>query len=84
MPPRRRSQVNDQVEVIIEQNKIVSSYLSNQYFDMCKATNAEQTCAICLDNVLDCKRCFCLLVCGHAFHSTCYLMNGDICPICRE
>ena len=82
MPPRRRSQ--DQVEVFIEQNKIVSSYLSNQYFDMCKETNKEMSCAICMDNVLDCKRCFCLLICGHAFHSTCYLMNGDICPICRD
>ena len=83
MPPRRRNQ-SQEVEVVIEQNKIVKTYLSNQYFDMCKITNKEMTCAICLDDVLDCKRCFCLLVCGHSFHSTCYLMNGDICPVCRE
>ena len=83
MPPRRRSQ--DQIEVIIENNKVVRPYLSNQYFEMCKATNKEMTCAICLDDVLDCKRCFCLLICGHAFHSTCYLMSsGDLCPVCRE
>eukprot|EP00966_Prymnesium_polylepis_P077898 1806019-Prymnesium_polylepis.2 len=49
MPPRRRSQ-GDQVELVIEPNRMVSAYLAKQYFDMCKATNAELTCAICLEN----------------------------------
>eukprot|EP00966_Prymnesium_polylepis_P315653 7293395-Prymnesium_polylepis.1 len=55
MPPRRRSQ-SDQVELVIEQNRVVSAYLANQYFDMCKATNAELTCAICLENDAGIKR----------------------------
>ena len=81
MPPRRRSQ---EVEVVIEQNRVVTPYLANQYFDLCKATNKDLTCAICLDNVVDCKRCCCLLRCGHAYHSTCYLQSDGSCAICRE
>eukprot|EP00966_Prymnesium_polylepis_P077559 1796877-Prymnesium_polylepis.1 len=52
MPPRRRSQNTEQVEP----NRVVSSYLGHTrsiYFDMCKATNAELTCAICLENSVE-------------------------------
>ena len=84
MPPRRRSQ-HGNVEVIIEQNKIVGPHLTHQFWDMAKALNQEITCAICLEDWLDCKRCAIILRCGHCYHSTCYLASDDDrCAICRE
>ena len=85
MPPRRRSQHTGNVEVIIEQNRVVSTHLTHQYWEMANALNEEITCAICLDSWLDCKRCAIILRCGHCYHSTCFLASeDDRCAICRE
>ena len=76
---------NQGVEVIIEQNKVVSTFLANQYFDLCKEVGREVTCAICLESWLDCRRCALLLRCGHAFHSSCWLASTiETCAVCRE
>lgn len=63
----------------------VSQFLKNTYFDLLK--NAPPTapivCSICLDDLMNCKNCFCLLNCGHNFHIQC-VSNQARCPVCRE
>ena len=44
-----------------------------------------QTCAICLDDIQECKNCT-TTECGHTFHSTCIFQNlchRVECPMCR-
>ena len=44
-----------------------------------------QTCAICLDDIQECKNCT-TTECGHTFHSTCIFQNlchRLECPMCR-
>ena len=44
-----------------------------------------QTCAICLDDIQECKNCT-TTECGHTFHSTCIFQNlchRIECPMCR-
>jgi hypothetical protein len=85
MPARRRSQAVDRCEIVIESDRVVSQHLCHTYWDMCKETNKEVMCAICLDSWLDCKRCAVLLRCGHCYHSSCLLANDDDrCAVCRE
>jgi len=66
--------------------KLADDYLKNNYFDLLKNTGAKMECPVCMDDLMDCRRCFALLVpCGHAIHSSCFMRitNGK-CPTCRS
>lgn len=48
-------------------------------------THQVQTCAICMDDIQECKNCT-TTECGHTFHSTCIFQNlchRIECPMCR-
>ena len=64
---------------------LATSWGSDQWYEMSKATNKELTCSICLESCLDCKNCLALLVpCLHAVHYRClFQMEKPECPICR-
>ena len=81
MPPRRR-----QTEVIVvNQNIVCSRHLTGQVFEMKKQLNVQEECCICLDSLMECKCCYTLLICGHAFHSRCWMdSNQESCPVCRQ
>lgn len=87
--PRRRTQPDEitNLDIVIERPKDVlkvSTYLKNTYYDLCLKAEADLQCTICLDKI-DCKRCMCLLVCGHFYHRECVEgMKEAICPICRS
>ena len=61
----------------------VSRFLKNNYFEMLKTKSEPIVCSICLEDVLNCKNCYCLLACGHNFHFQC-VSNETRCPVCRE
>jgi len=66
------------------QLKICSQYLCESYFELKKKQNEEMECIVCMEK-LDCKSCFTLLNCGHAFHSKCLLfLREKVCPTCRD
>ena len=85
----RRNQEED-VQVHIEdlfggqtEEKTVSCYLAENYFDMCKQLKIDLECPVCMDK-LCCKKCFCLLRCGHYFHLSCWMKTElNNCPTCR-
>ena len=60
----------------------VSKYLANNYFDLLRIQGEDIQCSVCLDNI-DCKKCFCLIPCGHYYHLCC-IMHVKVCPICRS
>lgn len=60
---------------------IVGEYLKNNYYDMAKENGKELECPICMENIC-CKKCFCLLPCGHSYHLSC-LLPLDKCALCR-
>ena len=78
MPPTRRTQLRNFTPTI------ASPYLTQQVWDMKKALQHDDDCPVCLDPVLTCRHCFCLLVCGHVLHTSCFLqLREDSCPVCR-
>ena len=69
------------------QNAPVKNYLKDILFNYMKNDPqcVDKTCSICLENVLDCKRCFTPLACGHCFHASCWTQVRDNqCPECRQ
>ena len=79
MPPRRRQEV-----IVVNQNIVCSRHLTGQVFEMKKQLNIQEECCICLENLLECKACYTLLICGHALHSRCYMDSSvEVCPLCR-
>ena len=85
MPPTRRATPAQAPRAI------ASAYLTQQFWEMKKSlqTDADvgaddEDCPVCLQSVLACRQCFCLLNCGHALHTSCFLqMHEAICPVCR-
>jgi hypothetical protein len=61
---------------------IVGEYLKNNYYDMAKENGKSLDCPICMEDIC-CKKCFCLLPCGHAYHLSC-LLPLDKCALCRN
>ena len=79
MPPARRSQNRPAFTPAV-----ASAYLTQQIWDMKKALNHSDECPVCLQSVMNCRHCFCLLACGHALHTSCFLqLREDSCPVCR-
>ena len=91
--PRRRSQGgeipredDESIDVAFtfrSSNGPVSDHLKNQFYDLLVKSNQPLDCPICLESVLGCRNCFCLLVCGHAMHLHEYLKLSK-CPVCRQ
>lgn len=80
----RRSARN--IEVKFEINEpLVSPYLANTYFEMAKTLKRDMECPVCLESLMCCKDCFCLLKCGHSIHAKCYfyIQDKSRCPVCR-
>ena len=66
-----------------EVNQPVSNHLTKEYYEMMKTLAKPMECSICLE-AIDCKNCFCLLICGHSFHYNCISrVKPSKCPICR-
>ena len=83
MPPTRRNQPKTPPA-------LASSFLTRQFWEMKKrlqnnvAADVADDCPVCLESVLNCRHCFCLLACGHALHTACFLqLRDDSCPVCR-
>ena len=85
--PRRRSQAENEepidVAVTIRKNAQVSDFLKNKHYDLLVKNGEKLDCPVCLESVLGCRNCFCLLICGHAMHLHEYLKLTK-CPVCRE
>ena len=84
MPARRTNRLP---EVLLVNNTLCSRHLTGQVFDLKKQTNVEEECSICLESLMCCRTCYTLLICGHAFHSSCYHIHAqasDECPVCRQ
>lgn len=80
MPPTRR---NNTPKTLTPQ--IASAYLTQQFWEMKKALDHVDDCPVCLESVLNCRQCFCLLACGHVMHNSCFLqLRDDSCPVCRS
>lgn len=84
MPRRRNNNQEEQIFFIEgEGNILCLPHLKNTYYEMCVETKKKLECSVCLDE-LCCKRCFCLLMCGHSLHADCWLrMTEKRCPVCR-
>ena len=70
----------------VTNTRLADDYLKNNYYDLLKKTEAKLECPVCIDDLMECRRCFALLVpCGHAIHSSCFMriINGK-CPTCRS
>ena len=85
MPRRRNQAESDEVDVTfaIRSNGPVSEYLKNSYFDLLCKTEQQADCPVCMESLLGCRNCFCLLGCGHAMHLHEYLKVNK-CPVCRK
>ena len=85
--PRRFYNPDDQevdCQVTVRSNGPVSDHLKNIYFDLLVKTDTKLQCPVCLEeDLLTCKKCFCLLHCGHALHLHEYLKVSK-CPVCRK
>ncbi len=90
--PRRRSQGaelprdDESIDVSFtfrSRNGPVGDHLKNQFYDLLVKSGEPLECPVCLESVLGCRNCFCLLVCGHAMHLHEYLKLSK-CPVCRE
>ena len=92
--PRRRNNNNQfenetpQQPILIHQqvpqkpvNYMVNDYLKDDFYEMKLKLKQELECSICLDKIC-CKKCMCLLPCGHSFHLAC-LIKCNFCPLCR-
>ena len=78
MPPRAATRDNTS-------SKIASPFITQQFWEMSKALEKVVECPVCLESVMSCRHCFCLLMCGHALHTSCFLqLRGNPCPVCRE
>lgn len=91
MPPTRRQPVQ------AARGAIASAYLTHQFWEMKKRLQQQETpdgqqtnvaddhqCPVCLESVMACRQCFCLLACGHAMHTSCFLqLREAVCPVCR-
>ena len=84
MPPTRRA------TPVQAPRAIASAYLTQQFWEMRQRLKSEtdvdvaDDCPVCLQNVLACRQCFCLLNCGHVLHTSCFLQIREaVCPICR-
>lgn len=83
-PRREEIQIEELFGEAIQEEKSVSCYLAETYFDMCKQLKIDNDCPICMESVMCCKKCFCLLRCGHAFHLSCWMKTEiNNCPTCR-
>ena len=83
---RTRSRHTEEGVVIeINQKLAVSRHLSSTHFDLLNAAGMDEVCSICLESVMNCRRCYCLLSCGHSLHAGCFLQLKDasVCPVCR-
>lgn len=89
MPPRRREPHIEwaELETIIKQeasSRVCLDHLKDSHFEMAKKLGQTFECSICMEEI-DCKRCMTLLVCGHAFHMSCYMkQNKYECAVCRN
>ena len=91
MPRTRRQQQEhmdwDDLQDIIKQEttcRVCLDHLKDRYFEMAKKLGETFECPICTEEI-DCKRCGCLLICGHLFHLSCYMkQNKYECAVCRN
>ena len=90
MPPRRRPErfqlgLNGQELYVIEERKVASRHMTNLFWEMKKELGHEDTCCVCLESVMTCKSCFCLLACAHTLHYRCFIdLENQECPVCRS
>lgn len=91
MPPRRRQQPEEidwgDLQDIVKletRSRVCLDHLKDSYFEMAKELGKTFECPTCLE-VIDCKRCMTLLVCGHWYHLSCYMrQNKYECAVCRN
>ena len=81
--------INSSFDTFTEpEDKLVSDHLKNNYYDLLLKTKDIDTkyeCPICYEDLLTCKRCFGLLICGHTMHTSCFLkITNRKCPCCRS
>ena len=80
MPRTRQQEL-----VIVDGPRLVSNFLVGEYFDMAKQFRKDLQCSICLESWMDCKRCACMMPCGHVYHYACYAQMRDTkCAVCRQ
>ena len=82
-PVERDDDESIDVAFTIRRNGPVNEYLKNQFYDLHVKSGQPLDCPVCLESVLGCRNCFCLLVCGHAMHLHEFLKVSK-CPVCRE
>ena len=66
-------------------SSIASPFITEQIWEMSNLLERKMECPVCLESASDCRHCFCLLICGHVLHTSCFLqLRGQSCPVCRE
>ena len=93
MPVRRRPSNQEDIgppqTIVIQQSPnfptlFVSDFLKNNYWEMAEKLERVHECSICLENIC-CKKCFCILNCGHIFDLPCIIKCSPLqCPLCRQ
>lgn len=90
MPPRRRQtqeiEWGDLQAMVQEEtrSRVCLDHLKDSYFKLAQDSGQIFECPTCLE-VIDCKRCMTLLICGHSLHLSCYLKQTNYnCPVCRN
>ena len=63
-PVERDDDESIDVAFTIRRNGPVNEYLKNQFYDLLVKSGEPLECPVCLESVLGCRNCFCLLVCG--------------------
>ena len=87
MPPRRRQEPEIDWGDLVKQeirSRVCLDHLKDRFFEMAMKLGEKFECPICTD-IIDCKKCMTLLVCGHAFHMSCYMKQSSYeCAVCRN
>ena len=67
----------------VSKPEVLSTFLTNQIFDLHQQAGKTMNCAICLEDVT-CKNCLIMPVCSHPYHYRCFFNQVQVqCPVCR-
>ena len=55
-------------------SKIASPFITQQIWEMSNLLERKMDCPVCLESVMRCRHCFCLLMCGHTSCFPSYLL----------
>jgi len=88
--PRAEMTLDEFAEIMEDDNTIsmvkyivCKDFLKDMVWDLSKKSEIKHTCSICIDDIT-CKHCFCLLSCGHSYHSSCLMKWKNGCPLCKS